>query len=173
MITRIHNFIFEKLNILDETLLYDFIKSKTNTKDIIRINNIDFNIIFDININDKTLNLDWINNKSNKYSGKDIINALIKLCDFYNLNKIKAVGAKGKYHNTNSFGYYVLLKYGFIPKDGIQLINKVLNTNYKNFEEAYSDNNFLVLWKEKGIEYDGYLYLNKNSLSYKIFNNLK
>ena len=170
MITTIKEF-NEKLNVLDETLLYDFIKSKTNVKDIIKISNIDYNLIFDINIHNNVLNLDWINVKSNKYSGKDLINALIKICKYYNLTKIKATGAKGKYHNTNSFGYYVLLKYGFIPKEGIKLINKTLNTQYKNFEEAYSDINFLTLWKNNGLEYDGVLDLNPNSLSMKIYNN--
>lgn len=149
--------------------VYDIITNTVKKKQgIYTVKNNDFHIIFDLT--DDILELTWITINTNKFTGKEVLLGLIKYCKQFNITKIKATGVRDKHHGKDSYGYYVMLKWGFLPIQGITFINDVLNTNYKSFENAFIDSNFLPKWKINGIEFDGIFDLNQNSLSMKQFN---
>jgi hypothetical protein len=136
--------------------VYSIIKNTTKVKQgISHVKNEDFDIIFDIE--GDTLTLTWINVKSGKFTGKDVLSALIQLAHENGANKIRATGVRGKYHGKLAYGYYALLKWGFIPDGGIAFLNKVLGTKYGSIKEAFADPQFWAMWKDMGVEFTGTL----------------
>lgn len=127
----------------------------------------DYIINFDYEGEKATLN--WINTKTNKYKGKEIFNAFLDYMKSKGVRKIGAYGTKGNVYGIKAYGYYVMLKWGFIPEN-ISEINDLLSTSYNSFEEALQDSNFWNQWKEKGDDYYGIFDLTPNSLSWKLFN---
>ena len=125
------------------------------------------------------LTLAWIHIKNKEYiNGTELLKSLIPYSKKRNLKYIHAYGIKGydmayvnnkmKLITTN--GYYTLMRWGFIPYKKEIFLNKVLKTDYKSLEDAYSDPNFWINWKERGIAYVGDFDLEENSLSYKVLN---
>lgn len=154
--------------ILVESDLQDVIRTTIKYKNNIpSIKNPDFDIIFDIK-DDNTAELTWINNKTNKYKGRDIFEAFMLYLKSKGIKRVEAWGTKGKMHGTTAIGYYVMLKYGVIPTN-INDINKILNTNYKNIQDAFKDPSFWENWKANGDDYFGVFDLSNNSLSWKVF----
>lgn len=135
------------------------------------IDNEDFQLRYDI-VGDG-LQLMWIHNKTNKIKGRDIFGQLIKFAQSIGMTNIYAWWCSGTIDKMPATGYITGMRWGFIPVDGINFVNKVLKTNYKNFEEAYADPNFLENWKQKGKDFTGEFDLSPNSLSMKIFNTRK
>lgn len=133
--------------------LIDIIRKGKESKSYTHVNNSDFEIKY--NDMDTYLILLWINIKSDKYKGIEVFKALVKFSQEKNLKFIIAYASKGIFYKVETTGYYSLLKWGFIPLEGIDLINAALEGNYKSIEEARKDSKFLANWKEKGIAFDG------------------
>lgn len=115
----------------------------------------------------------WIKNISKKYSGTEIFKSILKtLKNKFGNKPISTTGIKGKFKGKPVNGYYTMLRWGFIPKGGINFINEKLNTNYKNISEAVTDEKFWELWRNKGCEFDGIFDMQPNSVSYKILNKI-
>ncbi len=158
-----------------ESLSDSFQNDLIKTKKFSQINNEDFSLRFDF-IDDYVILL-WIYNKSKKYSGREIFYQFIKYINSLGIREIYAYAAKGIDHirdgkksiKINDTGYFNLLKWGFIPTEGINFINKTLKSNYKSFEEMFSDNEFFSIWKEKGKEFPCVFDTDKNSISMKQF----
>lgn len=120
--------------------------------------------------------LSWIYTKTNKYSGTDILKALIKYCQESGFKTITGYGIRGtdsviingkrKIITTN--GYYSLMRWGFIPDKGIKFINNILKTNYTTLEDAFSNKEFWTKWREDGKEYTGEFDVSSNSLSFNV-----
>ena len=137
----------------------------------------DFMIKFD-EITGDSLTIDWIYNISNKIRGIDIFKGIIEYCNKKNYDSIHAYGIRGLgYVNDDkqsvgveTNGYYTMMRWGFVPKNGVKDINKILKTKYKSIDDMYLDQNFWTKWKKDVNDYAGVFDLNKNSLSYKILN---
>lgn len=160
-----------KIKDLQITLLKEKIEKLTNKKvkliespqdvyNIIQTNKIDENGSWVVNTPDFELKYDdkgdfmfsWINTKTSKYKGLDIFKALVKVAQTSGAREINALAAKGKTNGIDANGFYTLIKWGFESVKGIEWINKILGTNYKDMEEARRDPNFLLQWKTKGKE---------------------
>lgn len=148
--------------------IYDIVQSnKVNEHGNWWIDTPDFQLKYD----DKgDFMFSWIYLKTNKYRGADIFKAVLRLAKEVGAKEIHALAAKGVTNNVDATGYFVLVKWGFLPIKGIEWVNKLLGTSYQSFEEAYNDSNFLPMWKQKGQE--GYVTfdLTPGSLSMKVFN---
>ncbi len=122
------------------------------------------------------ITLSWIYTKTSKYSGTDILKALIKYCQENGFKSITGYGIKGhdsviidgKRKSIVTNGYYSLMRWGFIPDKGVKFINKTLKTNYSTLEDAFSDKEFWTKWKEDGKEYTGEFDVSSNSLSFRV-----
>jgi hypothetical protein len=124
-------------------------KEKKNINNVWIVDNNDFQL----NYEDKGgFMFRWIYLKTNKYKGKDILKALVKIAQKSGANEMSALASKDVVNGVETNGFYSLVKWGFEPTKGIDWINKVLGTNYKDLETAYNDPNFLPLWKTKGKE---------------------
>ena len=134
---------------------------------IYTVKNADFHIIFDIA--EDVLELTWITINSNKYTGKEVLLGIIDYCQQFNINKLRATGVRGEHHKKDSYGYYVMLKWGFIPDGGISFLNDVLGTKYESIEQAYADPEFWNKWKKDGTEFDGTFDMSAGSLSKRMF----
>jgi hypothetical protein len=137
--------------------------------------NEDFTIKYDF-VGEESMGLDWIYNKTNKYNGTDLFKCLVQIALENNLHMIKSYAIKGgdmirvngipQIIQTN--GYYTILRGGFIPDGGVDFLNGVIGTDYVDLESAYNDPSFWSNWRENGIEFVGFFYLAKNSLSFDI-----
>lgn len=147
--------------------MYDIIKrdSIQNKAGFMVVNSSDFELMYDVM--DERVTLMWITKKTENFSGIDLFKGLVLYLKEIGVETITAWGVKGYIAKKEGVGYYVLLKWGFIPDKGIILINRMLKTSYKNFCEVYDDPKFFKLWQEKGRDFTGAFSLDKNSLSMK------
>jgi hypothetical protein len=149
--------------------LYNLIQSqKQKEGDSFIVSNEDFELKYEADSSDFIFR--WVLVKSPKYKGKDIFKAIIDIAKKEGYKEINALAAKGKTNNVTANGYYSLVKWGFIPTKDITWVNKLLNTSYNSYDEAFNDPNFLPLWKEKGKETYAIFDLDPNSTSFKQFN---
>jgi hypothetical protein len=149
--------------------LYNLIQSqKQKEGDSFIVSNEDFELKYEADSSDFIFR--WVLVKSSKYKGKDIFKAIIDIAKKEGYKEINALAAKGKTNNVSANGYYSLVKWGFIPTKDITWVNKLLNTSYNSYDEAFNDPNFLPLWKEKGKETYAIFDLDPNSTSFKQFN---
>jgi hypothetical protein len=155
-------------SLIKEISLCDFIKSnlkKHNTYEEIKTE--DFEIRIEAG---PEFILRWIKNKTKKYTGKQIMQCIINIAKERGYSEIEAWGSKGKMEGEQTDGYYKLMLWGFVPNKDISWVNKLVGKNYSSFEEAYSDETFWDLWKQKGKEWpNGSFYLDDNSISMKQF----
>lgn len=160
--------------ILNENInsnILDMIYNGKETKSYTLVDNKDFELKF--NNMDSYFILLWINVKSgSKYTGLDIFKAIVSYCKKEKLSEIVATASRGKFKGLDTNGFYTLIKWGFESTKGIDWINTILDTNYKSWEEARDDGEFLPNWKKHGKESDVEFDLSKNSLSLRIFNKL-
>ena len=162
------NVIDELLNIIETQQVKDDFYQVIDTEDfVLKLDNVgDY------------LTINWIWMKTRKYSGTELFNAIIKYAENKGYDTIYAFGIKGKNlvkaDGKNQViivnGYYTLMRWGFIPDKGINFINRILKEKYESFEDAFSDPEFWIKWKSKGVEYGGSFDLTPNSLSFKILN---
>ena len=152
----------ESTNIND---IYNLIqREKKNVNNVWIVNNNDFQLNFE----DKgDFMLRWIYLKTNKYKGKDIMKALVKIVQESGDNEMSALASKDVVNGVETNGFYSLVRWGFCPTKGIDWVNKILGTNYESMDAAYADPKFLPLWKTKGKECWVTFDLTPNSLSIK------
>lgn len=152
-------------------IILDSIKQGKETKCYTHVKNADFEMKY--SAMDNYLILLWIHIKPNSnYKGIEVFKALIEFTRTNNLPVITAFAARRKFRRINTNGYYSLLKWGFIPDKGISFINKTLGSKYTSIQEAYSDQEFLKRWKEKGAEFDGSFEVSPTSFSMQVLNKL-
>lgn len=125
---------------------------------------------------DTHVTLSWIYMKTQKYKGTDVLNAIIKYSKSKGYKSITGFGIRGtdivkidgKSKTIETNGYYTLMRWGFIPDNGIKMINRVLKTKYPSLIAAYKDPEFWTKWKQNGKDYTGEFDIAPNSLSWKI-----
>lgn len=127
----------------------------------------DFVVKFDYEGPKATLN--WIHSKTTKYKGKDVFKSLADYLTTKGVKTIGAWGTKGVVYGVEAYGYYVMMKWGFVPED-MDKVNALIGTDYPNFEQASRDLSFWTKWKEDGKDYFGNFDLKPNSLSWQLFN---
>lgn len=127
----------------------------------------DFVLNFDYEGPKATLN--WIHSKTSKYKGKDVFKSLAEYLKSKGVKTIGAWGTKGVVYGIEAYGYYVMMKWGFVPEN-MDEINGILGTEYSSFIEASRDTEFWKQWKEKGKDYFGNFDLKPNSISWQLFN---
>lgn len=156
--------------------LYNTIKQNgINKKGYTEVITPEFELRYDT-VGDR-LSLMWVQIKSSKYKGVDIIKALVKLTRELGLKKITTYAVSGNISGSDkkavkASGYYALLKFGFIPDGGIEFINKILHTHYKDMQQAYDDVYFLALWKAAEHEFTGDFDVSSGSISMRQLNKL-
>jgi hypothetical protein len=150
--------------------LYDsFSENAIVRKDLtIILRSEDYDINFDVFLKD-SYRLNWIRNLSKRYKGTDIFETLLKwISDRIGIAKITATGIKGKFKGIPVNGYYTMMRWGFLPEDGVDFINDTLGTTYIDERDAVCDSDFWLLWKEDGVEFEGVFDMKDNSLSYTV-----
>ena len=113
----------------------------------------DYEIRYDI-VGD-ALQLMWIHTKTNKYKGIDLFNKIVEYANSKNLDEIYAWWCDGIIDGIPATGYFIGMKWGFNPVDGIKFVNKTIGASYQSMEEARQDPNFLTLWKAEGKNFTG------------------
>lgn len=168
------NYIVEKFKV-SESLL-NIVKAHIKEDRFYYISeNEDFTIKYDF-VGEESMGLDWIYNKTRKYTGTSLFKCLIQIGLENKMHMIKTYAVKGndlikidgytRAIQTN--GYYTMLRWGFVPDGGINFLNGVLGTDYPDLETAYNDSEFWSNWRENGIEFVGFFYLNKDSISFDV-----
>ncbi len=130
----------------------------------------DFVLRYDI-VGD-SLQLMWIRNRTNRIKGLDIFKQLVKYAQSINMDDIYGWWVDGTIDKVPATGYYIGMKWGFMPVDGIKFVNKQLKTNYPDMTAAHADPNFLPMWKAKGRNFTGEFDLKPGSLSLQILSKL-
>jgi len=128
----------------------------------------DYHIIYDIS--SKLLWIVWINIKTNKFKGIDILMKLIEIAKSKGCIGLTADWETGIIQGIEANGYYVGMKWGFLPDKGIKFVNDILKTEYPNFKAMFDDPNFLKMWKEAKVPYSGTFDLSTNSISWQQLN---
>jgi len=130
------------------------------------------------NFNTKNLinkSIQTIKSEGENISGGGLNLLVRQIANLKNQNKIRKI--EGEFlRRSNSTGYYVYLRYGFVPDESAQsnfrnLIDE-FNNQYPNnkvnkiedFLKTETGRNF---WREKGDDWDGYFDLSDNSYSMK------
>lgn len=166
---------------LNESVALQLLKiienNKRNEGNYILVETSDFIVKFN-EVSGKHLSFNWCYMKTKKFSGTDILRALIMYSQKKGYRYISGYGIKGydkakidgKYKDIKVNGFYTIMRWGFLPDKGVKFINKVLKSNYSSLEDAFSDSFFWQQWKEKGVEFYGEFDLSPNSLSFKVLN---
>ena len=113
---------------------------------------------------------------------KYILSALFDICREYHLKQIRGCFEKGFFifgsERIHLIGYYVFLKYGFIPDNNVKFINKIFKINkidkqYTDINEIYLDKSFFKTWKEIGVGFNGSFNLDDDSISMSVYKKIK
>lgn len=155
------------------------IEKKSNGKTTFTFESKKYDIAREYDLRTGTLTNKFIN-VANK-GGEDIsgagLNILVRqianLKAFGKIRKIEGEFLKAE----NLFGYYVFLRYGFIPdrvaqsnyRDVMDEYNSIHpNDNVKKIEDFLKSETGRKFWKERGGDWDGYFDLSDNSYSMKV-----
>jgi hypothetical protein len=155
------------------------IEKKSGGKTNFTFKSKNYDITQEYDFNTKTLTNNFIN-IANK-GGEDIsgggLNILVRqIANLKTFGKIKKI--EGEFLKSQNFsGYYVFLRYGFIPDKVAQSTYSDLmdeynslypNDNVNKIEDFLKSETGRNFWKEKGNDWDGHFDLSDNSYSMKI-----
>lgn len=156
-------------NATDElcSLIRDAASKSKNDKIIIK--NEDFDLGFDVWPDGPYHRLDWIHNKSGRFKGADILQcAIIVASDIGGEKPVTAFGMLGDFKGVKLNGAYTMLRWGFLPEDGVEMLNALLGEDYPDMETAFRDPNFWKNWKIYSSDYEGIFDTTPGSLSWDL-----
>lgn len=142
------------------------LRNKRDKGNIIILNK-DFELKFDTFAGLYRLN--WIWNESGKYKGTDILKTVLEVVsDRLGDKPVTTTGIRGEFKGIQTNGAYTMLRWGFLPEGGVEMLNSYLGEDYVSLEAAFKDPVFWENWKKYASEYDGVFDMTPGSLSWDL-----